>query len=47
MSAGARISLHLVESGQILPLAERTEFSLGRVAEGQPIMLVHLGINNL
>jgi len=33
-----RISLHLVESGQILPLAERTEFSLGRVAEGQPIM---------
>ena len=38
MSAGARISLHLVESGQILPLAERNEFSLGRVAEGQPIM---------
>ncbi len=33
-----RISLHLVESGQILPLADRTEFSLGRVAEGQPIM---------
>lgn len=34
----ARLSLHLVESGQILPLAERSEFSLGRVAEGQPIM---------
>ena len=33
-----RISLHLIESGQILPLAERTEFSLGRIAEGQPIM---------
>jgi hypothetical protein len=31
-------SLHLVESGQILPLTERREFSLGRVAEGQPIM---------
>jgi pSer/pThr/pTyr-binding forkhead associated (FHA) protein len=38
MSAGARISLHLVESGQIVPLAARNEFSLGRVAEGQPIM---------
>jgi len=38
MSAEARISLHLVESGQILPLADRNEFSLGRVAEGQPIM---------
>ncbi|MDO9129122.1 MAG: FHA domain-containing protein [Anaerolineales bacterium] len=34
----ARITLHLVESGQILPLAERMEFSLGRVSEGQPIM---------
>ena len=38
MPAGARISLHLIESGQILPLVERNEFSLGRVAEGQPIM---------
>ncbi|MDI6769818.1 MAG: FHA domain-containing protein [Anaerolineales bacterium] len=38
-SAGeARIILHLLESGQILPLAERMEFSLGRVSEGQPIM---------
>ncbi len=35
---GAWISLHIVESGQILPLAERREFSLGRVSEGQPIM---------
>jgi pSer/pThr/pTyr-binding forkhead associated (FHA) protein len=32
------ISLHIIESGQILPLAERTEFTLGRVAEGQPIV---------
>ena len=32
------ISLSLIESGQILPLAERTEFTLGRAAEGQPIV---------
>ncbi len=32
------ISLHIVESGQILPLADRVEFTLGRVAEGQPIV---------
>jgi hypothetical protein len=32
------ISLHLIESGQVLPLADRTEFTLGRSAEGQPIV---------
>jgi|SRR5271157_395454 hypothetical protein len=32
------ISLHIMESGQILPLADRTEFTLGRVAESQPIV---------
>ncbi len=32
------ISLHLIESGQILPLADRTEFTLGRASEGQPII---------
>ena len=32
------ISLHIVESGLILPLADRTEFTLGRSAEGQPIV---------
>jgi pSer/pThr/pTyr-binding forkhead associated (FHA) protein len=32
------ISLHLIESSQILPLADRTEFTLGRSAEGQPIV---------
>ena len=32
------ISLHMVDSGQIVPLADRTEFTLGRVTEGQPIM---------
>jgi pSer/pThr/pTyr-binding forkhead associated (FHA) protein len=28
----------MIESGQILPLADRTEFTLGRSAEGQPII---------
>jgi hypothetical protein len=32
------ISLHIIESGKILPLADRTEFTLGRSAEGQPII---------
>jgi hypothetical protein len=32
------ISLHLVDNGKLLPLAGRTEFSLGRVTEGQPIL---------
>lgn len=31
-------SLHLLDSGQILPLGNRTEFTLGRVSEAQPIM---------
>ena len=35
---GAWASIHLVASGQILPLADRTEFTLGRVGEAQPIM---------
>ncbi len=32
------ISLNMIDSGQILPLADRTEFTLGRSAEGQPII---------
>jgi hypothetical protein len=32
------ISLHLIESGQILPLTDCTEFTLGRSVEGQPIV---------
>jgi len=32
------ISLNLIDSGQILPLADRTEFTLGRSAQGQPIV---------
>lgn len=32
------ISLFLLESGTVLPMAGRTEFTLGRSAEGQPIL---------
>jgi hypothetical protein len=32
------VSLHMIDSGQIIPLADRMEFTLGRVTEGQPIM---------
>ncbi|MBN2386295.1 MAG: FHA domain-containing protein [Anaerolineales bacterium] len=38
MAPDSWISLHMVDSGQILTLTERSEFTLGRVAEGQPIM---------
>jgi pSer/pThr/pTyr-binding forkhead associated (FHA) protein len=34
---GSLVSLHLVESGQVIHLKGRTEFTLGRVSEGQPI----------
>ena len=37
-TADAVVSLYLIDSGQILHLAGRTEFTLGRVAEGQPIL---------
>lgn len=33
----AWISLHLLDSGNILPVAERTEFTLGRLSDNQPI----------
>ena len=32
------LSLHLMDSGKIMPLASRNEFTLGRLSEGQPIM---------
>jgi pSer/pThr/pTyr-binding forkhead associated (FHA) protein len=32
------ISLHLIESGKVINLTGRTEFTLGRVTEGQPIL---------
>jgi hypothetical protein len=31
-------SLHLLDTGQVLPLSGRNEFTLGRISEGQPIM---------
>jgi hypothetical protein len=35
----AWISLHMLESGEILPVAERrSEFTLGRISDNQPIM---------
>lgn len=34
----AWISLHLLDSGQILPVSDRVEFTMGRVSENQPIM---------
>ena len=36
--ANSWISLHLMDSGKILPLTSRTEFTMGRLSEGQPIM---------
>jgi pSer/pThr/pTyr-binding forkhead associated (FHA) protein len=32
------ISLHIVDSGQVVHLKDRTEFTLGRAVEGQPIL---------
>ena len=32
------ISLHIVESGQVMHLSDKTEFTLGRTVEGQPIL---------
>jgi hypothetical protein len=41
-SPGSKIdtwgTLHLLETGQMLPLSDRNEFTLGRISEGQPIM---------
>jgi hypothetical protein len=31
-------TLHLLDTGQMLPLSDRNEFTLGRASEGQPIM---------
>jgi hypothetical protein len=38
LAADAWGSLHLMDSGQILPLSTRNEYTLGRISEGQPIM---------
>lgn len=34
----AQVSLHIVRTGQILPLVGRSEFTVGRVSEGQSIL---------
>jgi predicted component of type VI protein secretion system len=31
-------TMHLLDTGQMLPLSERGEFTLGRISDGQPIM---------
>jgi hypothetical protein len=31
-------SLHLLDTGQVLPLSTKNEFTMGRISEGQPIM---------
>jgi len=38
VEATAWASLHLIDTGQMLPLTDRNEFTLGRISEGQPIM---------
>jgi hypothetical protein len=38
VSVNAWITLHVMDSGQLLPITDRNEFTLGRIAEGQPIM---------
>lgn len=37
-NAEPNVSLHIVESGQVLHLKDRKEFTLGRTVEGQPIL---------
>jgi hypothetical protein len=32
------LTLHLLDSGEVLPLSDRNEFTIGRVTDGQPVM---------
>ena len=32
------ITLHLMDTGQVIPLNDRSEFTLGRISDGQPVM---------
>ena len=32
------VTLHLLDTGEVMPLCERNEFTLGRVTEGQPVL---------
>lgn len=36
--SNAWASLHLLDTGQVIPLSTKNEFTMGRVSEGQPIM---------
>ncbi len=38
VSLNTWVTLHLMDTGQMLPLSDRNEFTLGRISEGQPIM---------
>ena len=35
---GVNLALHIIQTGQILPLTGRDEFTLGRISEGQSII---------
>ena len=37
-SLNSWVSLHIMESGKIIPLTDRMEFTIGRNTEGQPVM---------
>jgi hypothetical protein len=32
------VTLHLLDTGEVMPLAERNEFTLGRATDGQPVL---------
>jgi hypothetical protein len=38
LGGSAWATLHLLDTGQVLPLSTRNEFTMGRISEGQPIM---------
>jgi len=38
VSQDVAVSLHMVDNGQIIQLVDQTEFTIGRTAEGQPIL---------
>lgn len=36
--SGAQVNLHIIRTGQIIPLEGRTDYTLGRVSDGQSIL---------
>jgi len=32
------VTLHLLDTGEVVPLSERNEFTLGRATDGQPVL---------